>query len=60
MIYHAEIYKYGNGYSALVREVPGVIAAADTLEATEKLIAEALAFHLELDDEPSMEFLISA
>jgi predicted RNase H-like HicB family nuclease len=43
-----------------VREVPGVIAAADTLEATEQLIAEALQFHLNLETEPKLEFLLSA
>ncbi|HVA28983.1 MAG TPA: hypothetical protein VNF68_12440 [Candidatus Baltobacteraceae bacterium] len=60
MIYHAQIMKYGNGYSALVLEEPGVIAAADTLEATQALIAEALQFHLHLEAEPEMEFLRSA
>jgi predicted RNase H-like HicB family nuclease len=60
MMYHVEIFHYGNGYSALVVEVPGCVAAAATLEEIERLIAEGLRLHLELDRAPEMEFMLTA
>ena len=37
----------GNGYSAHVPDLPGCIAAAATLDATRRLMKEAIEFHLE-------------
>jgi len=34
-------------YSAYVLDLPGCVAAGDTLEETERLIREAIEFHLE-------------
>ena len=36
-----------DGYSAYVPDLPGCVAAADSHENTEKLIREAVVFHLE-------------
>jgi predicted RNase H-like HicB family nuclease len=36
------------GYSAFVPDLPGCIAAADTLEEVRELITEAIASHIEL------------
>jgi len=58
--FHVELYKTETGYNALSPEVPGCIAAADTLEATEQLIAEAIQFHLNLDALPELDFKICA
>ena len=41
MKYAVVIEKTGNGYSAYVPDLPGCIAAADTLAETEELIREA-------------------
>ncbi|MDE0133074.1 MAG: type II toxin-antitoxin system HicB family antitoxin [bacterium] len=48
MRYVAVIEKTGNGYSAYVPDLPGCVAAGDTRAATESLIREAVAEHLEL------------
>ena len=48
-----------NNCSAYVPALPGCVAAADTREETERLIAEAIEFHLEgmaKDDDPLPEF----
>lgn len=45
--YVAVIEKTATGCGAHVPDLPGCIAAADTLEATKQLIAEAVEFHLE-------------
>ena len=37
-----------NGYAAYLPDLPGCIAAGDTLEETKNLIAEAIASHLEM------------
>ena len=37
----------GTGYSAYVPDLPGCVAAAATLEATRRLIKEAIEFHIE-------------
>ena len=42
-IYHAD----GN-YSAMVPDLPGCVAAGDTVEEVRKLIAEGITLHLEL------------
>ena len=47
MTYAIVIERTLNGYSAYVPDLPGCVAAADSEEDTEKLIREAVAFHLE-------------
>ena len=39
--------KAESNYSAYVPDLPGCVAAGDTLEETRKLIREAVEFHLE-------------
>ncbi len=48
MRYAVVIERTGNGYSAYVPDIPGCIAAADTLAETEDLIREAVTFHLQM------------
>ena len=48
MKYAIVIEKTGNGYGAYAPDLPGCIAAADTLEETEALMREAVGYHLEL------------
>ena len=48
MNYVTVIEKTDNGYSACLPDVPGCIAADDTLKETEDLIQEAVAFHLDM------------
>jgi len=44
---YAVIYeKTDTGYSAYVPDLPGCIAAGDTLEQTRQLMLEAIEFHL--------------
>lgn len=38
--------KTSTGYSAYVPDLPGCVAAADSLDATRTLIEEAVAFHI--------------
>lgn len=47
MQYAVVIEKSGNGYSAYVPDLPGCVAAAKTRAETERLIREAIQFHLE-------------
>ncbi len=47
MKYMAVVAKTGNGYSAYLPDLPGCVAAGDTLEETSRLIHEAAIFHLE-------------
>jgi predicted RNase H-like HicB family nuclease len=47
MQYAVIIEKPGNGYAAYVPDVPGCVAAARTRAETERLIREAIPFHLE-------------
>lgn len=52
------IFEKGNNWSAYVPDLPGCVAAGDTLEETEQLIREAIEFHIEglrLDNEPIPE-----
>ena len=37
----------GEGYSAYVPDLPGCVAAGDTVEEVQRLIREAIALHLE-------------
>jgi|SRR5450755_3192726 predicted RNase H-like HicB family nuclease len=46
MLYLIRIYRYGGNYSAMVPDLPGCIAAADSIEETISLMAEAIALHL--------------
>ena len=48
MNYLAVFEKTDNGYSAYLPDLPGCIAAGDTLEETENLIKEAVTYHLEM------------
>ena len=45
------IEKSDNGYAAYLPDLPGCVAAGDTIEETRDLIAEAVASHLELMSE---------
>ena len=47
MTYAIVIEPTDNGYSAYAPDLPGCVAAADSYEDAEKLIREAVAFHLE-------------
>ena len=47
MTYAIVIEPTETGYSAYVPDLPGCVAAADSYEDTEKLIEEAVVFHLE-------------
>ena len=47
MTYAIVIEQTGNGYSAYVPDLPGCVAAADTYQATERLIRDAVVHHLE-------------
>lgn len=48
MQYAVVIEETGNGYSAYVPDIPGCIAAAETLDETESLIREAVVLHLQM------------
>ncbi len=47
MKYTVVIEETDNGYSAYAPDVPGCVAAGDTVSEVENLIREALALHLE-------------
>jgi predicted RNase H-like HicB family nuclease len=49
-MYRVEIERTDTGYSAYSPDVPGVGVAAETREDVERLLHEAIAFHLERDD----------
>lgn len=51
--------KTETGYSAYVRSLPGVGVAAQTREEAERLIHEAIAFHLEPLEPPAADFFFS-
>ena len=46
--YAAVLEKSDYGYASYLPDLPGCVAAGDTLEETEALIAEAVTSHLEL------------
>ena len=46
--YTVVLEKSNNGYAAYLPDLPGCVAAGDTLEETKALIAEAVSSHLEL------------
>ena len=47
MKYTVVYEKTPNNFSAYVPDLPGCVAAGETREETERLIREAIAFHLE-------------
>jgi predicted RNase H-like HicB family nuclease len=47
MRYAIVIEKSETGYGAYVPDLPGCVAVGETLEETERLIREAVEFHLE-------------
>ena len=47
MRYLIVVERTDNGFSAYSPDLPGCVAAAPTLEATEQEMAEVMAFHLE-------------
>jgi predicted RNase H-like HicB family nuclease len=47
MRYAVVIERAGKNYSAYVPDLPGCVAAADTVEEVEREIREAIAFHIE-------------
>ena len=51
MKYVAIIEKTGIAYSAYLPDLPGCIAAGDTLAETEGLIREGAGYHVEIMDE---------
>ncbi len=47
MRYATVIEKATNNYSAYVRDLPGSVATGDTIEEVERLLKEAIEFHIE-------------
>lgn len=47
MRYAVVIEKAGAGYSGYVPDLPGCVAAGETVEAVKRGLAEAIPFHLE-------------
>jgi len=47
MKYAVVIEKSANGYAAYVPDLPGCVAAGDSREETQRLIREAIEFHIE-------------
>jgi len=47
MEYAVVFEKSTNGFGAYVPDLPGCVAVGDTLDETQRLIAEAIAFHIE-------------
>ena len=56
MVRYAVVIEKGEGnYSAYVPDLPGCVAAGDTLEQTEQLIREAIEIHIRGMREDGME-----
>ncbi|WP_423928747.1 type II toxin-antitoxin system HicB family antitoxin [Candidatus Palauibacter sp.] len=47
LTYAVVIERSTNGYSGYVPDLPGCVAAGDSLEETERLLREAVTFHIE-------------
>ena len=47
MTYAVVIERTDNGYSGYVPDLPGCVAAGDSYEETERLLGEAVVFHIE-------------
>ena len=45
MRYLVKIYRHGDDYSAMVPDLPGCAAAADSIDEVRRLIAEAISLH---------------
>jgi predicted RNase H-like HicB family nuclease len=48
MRFFIRIYHDGHSYSALAPDLPGCVAAGDTVEETKQLMADAIVMHLDL------------
>jgi predicted RNase H-like HicB family nuclease len=48
MRFLVRIYKYKGDYSALVPDLPGCVAAGDSVEEVRKLVTRAIKLHLDL------------
>lgn len=48
MRYLVRMFYYNGDYSAMVPDVPGCVAAGDTVEEVRNLIAEAIELHVDL------------
>lgn len=48
MRYLVRIYRQGDDYSAMVPDLPGCVAAGDSVEEVRDLIAEAIRLHIDL------------
>ena len=48
MRFLVKIYRNAEDYSALAPDLPGCVAAADSIEEVRNLIAEAITLHLEM------------
>ncbi len=48
MPYMIRIYRYRGDYSAMAPDLPGCIAVAESVEGVCKLMAEAIALHLDM------------
>ena len=55
MRYAIVIEKSDTGYGAFVPDLPGCVAVGETIQETEKLIKEAIEFHLEGIKEDGVE-----
>jgi len=55
MRYAIVIEKSDTGYGAFVPDLPGCVAVGETIQETEKLIKEAIEFHLEGMKEDGVE-----
>ena len=49
------IEKSGTGYGAFVPDLPGCVAVGESVEETERLIREAIEFHLDGTKEDGVE-----
>jgi predicted RNase H-like HicB family nuclease len=59
MRYAVVIEKSGTGYGAFVPDLPGCVAMGETVQETEKLIKEAIEFHLEGMKEDGVEIPVA-
>jgi predicted RNase H-like HicB family nuclease len=48
MRYLVKIYRHDGDYSAMVPDLPGCVAAGDTIDEVRVLIAEAIRLHLQM------------
>jgi predicted RNA binding protein YcfA (HicA-like mRNA interferase family)/predicted RNase H-like HicB family nuclease len=55
MRYWVRLYRQGTDYSAMVPDLPGCVAAGDSVEEVRELIGEAIAMHLEMIEQSGAE-----